>query len=288
MNPSLQGDTASPIPSISAKQLAASLVRVDAPLVIDVRKSAAFDAAQMIPGALRRLPALALGEPHAWLEALPRDRALVMACVHGHEVSKNACKAALKAGFHATYLENGITGWFSGNAPKKTHSADVLQYLNQDSPTRWVTRERPKIDRIACPWLIRRFIDPLAQFFYVPSHEVIAQATALAATPYDVPGVTFTHRNRTEEERCSFDAFIEDFGLDDPALLKLADIVRGSDTGNLALTPQSAGLTAVSLGLSRLYPNDHAMLEHGMVMYDALYAWLQGATGEVHNAALFK
>lgn len=160
--------------------------------------------------------------------------------------------------------------------------ASISQLLLH-SHSKWITREHPKIDRIACPWLIRRFIDPRAQFMYVPAAQVLALAKAEQAIPYDVPDVQFAHRG----ERCSFDAFLADFALDDPALVQLARIVRGADTGNLELTPQSPGLLAVSLGLSLNYPDDHAMLEHGMVVYDALYAWTRGARAAVHGADLF-
>jgi hypothetical protein len=156
--------------------------------------------------------------------------------------------------------------------------ASISQLL-QHSHSRWVTRERPKIDRIACPWLIRRFIDPGAEFLYVPSAEVLAVAQARQAIPYDVPDVQFAHRGHL----CSFDAFIADFALDDPALAVLALIVRGADTGKPELTPQSPGLLALSRGLSLNYPDDHAMLEHGMVMYDALHAWIGSERGEANT-----
>jgi len=154
-------------------------------------------------------------------------------------------------------------------------------------PTRWITRERPKIDRIACPWLIRRFVDPSAEFLYVPANEVMAAAQRESAIPYDVPNVRISHRG-AQGELCSFDALVSDCALDDPCLLELAKIVRGADTGQPDLTPQSAGLLAVSLGLSVNFPDDHAMLEQGMVLYDALYAWIRSARAEVHNAKLFK
>ena len=144
---------------------------------------------------------------------------------------------------------------------------------------KWITRERPKIDRIACPWLILRFIDPQAEFLYVPASQVLAQAAATGATPYDIPGVEMSHVG----ERCSFDAFIAKHGLDDPALARLATIVRGADTDRLDLAPQSAGLYAISLGLSRLMADDHAMLRHGLVMYDALYAWCREGQAETHH-----
>ena len=135
---------------------------------------------------------------------------------------------------------------------------------------KWITRERPVIDRIACPWLIARFIDKAPEFLFVPSNQVLAKAAETGATPYDIPGVELTH----EGELCSFDAFLKHYRLSgDPALERLALIVRGADTGKLDLAPQAPGLLAVSRGLSRLFPDDHEMLKHGMVLYDALYAW---------------
>ena len=145
--------------------------------------------------------------------------------------------------------------------------------------TKWVTRERPKIDRIACPWLVSRFIDPHAEFLFVPANQVLAVAAQTGATPYDVPGVDLSHVG----ELCSFDAFLSRYSLGNPALQQLATIVRGADTARLDLAPQSAGLYALSLGLSHTCPNDHDMLKHGLVMYDALYAWCQKGQSETHN-----
>jgi hypothetical protein len=144
---------------------------------------------------------------------------------------------------------------------------------------KWITRERPKIDRIACPWLIARFIDQEPEFLYVPSDKVLEVAERTGATPYDIPGVEFSHVG----EKCSFDAFLERYNLRDPALDRLALIVRGADTSRLDMTPQSAGLFAISLGLSAVFADDHEMLRHGMVMYEALYAWCRSLQGEIHN-----
>jgi len=159
-------------------------------------------------------------------------------------------------------------------------SSKSISQLLRHSNSKWVTRERPKIDRIACPWLIRRFIDPRAEFLYVPSAQVRAVAKAEQAIPYDVPEVQFSHRG----ELCSFDAFLADFDIEDAALAELALIVRGADTGRPGLTPQSPGLLAISLGLSANFPDDHAMLEQGMVIYDALYAWIRAARADIHSA----
>jgi hypothetical protein len=146
--------------------------------------------------------------------------------------------------------------------------------------TKWITRERPKIDRIACPWLIRRFVEADAEFIYVPTEQVFAAAKEIGAIPYDIPGAEpFSH----DGELCSFDAFIKHYNLADPALDRLAIIVRGADTARSDLAPQAAGLHAISLGLSANIPEDHAMLEHGMVIYDALYIWCRDLQHEVHN-----
>jgi len=144
---------------------------------------------------------------------------------------------------------------------------------------KWVTRERPKIDRIACPWLILRFIEKDAEFLYVPAEQVLTVAEQTAAIPYDVPGVELTHVG----ELCSFDAFLGKYQLDAPPLTRLADIVRGADTSRLDLTPQSAGLYAISLGLSATFPDDHEMLRYGLVLYDALYAWCARLQTETHR-----
>jgi hypothetical protein len=152
------------------------------------------------------------------------------------------------------------------------------------SYSRWITRERPKIDRIACPWLVQRFIDPQADFYYVPTDQVLVQAKRLQAVPYDIAGAPISH----EWEKCSFDALLSAFELDDPALDALAVIVRGADTDRLALAPQAAGLLAVSLGLSRLHADDHAMLAAAMPVYDALYEWCRKAQGETHSWSAHK
>jgi hypothetical protein len=145
---------------------------------------------------------------------------------------------------------------------------------------KWITREHPKIDRIACPWLIRRFVEAEAEFLYVPDDKVFAVAAETGATPYDIPGAEpFSH----DGELCSFDAFLKHYDLRDPALQKLALIVRGADTARPDLAPQAAGLHAISLGLSANYPDDHAMLEQGMVIYDTLYTWCRALQHEVHN-----
>ncbi len=269
------------ISSISASQLLHRSGSASAPFLIDVRRLQSFESDHaMIAGATWRDP-YTVGD---WLKFLPYHREIAVYCVHGHEISKNTCAALRTAGLNAHYLEGGIEAWKAGGGPtiKKQASVPIPSLVNK--PSKWITRERPKIDRIACPWLIRRFIDPCAEFLYVPSVQVRDAAKIRQAIPYDVPDVQFSHRG----DLCSFDAFLADFELDDPVLADLAMIVRGADTGKPGLTPQSPGLLAVSLGLSVNYPDDHAMLEQGMVLYDALYAWVRSARAEVHNADLFK
>ncbi len=144
---------------------------------------------------------------------------------------------------------------------------------------KWITRERPKIDRVACPWLIARFIEADAEFLFVPADQVVPQANATGAIPYDVPGVELTH----DGPLCSFDAILKKYGLTDPVLLDLAVIVRGADTARPDLAPQCAGLLAISLGLSHNFSDDHEQLTHGFVMYDALYSWLKHVRDEKHD-----
>jgi len=246
--------------SITSSALQEALRTGRPPLVIDVRKPPAYLAAtDMIRGALRRDPAAVAD----WGPALPKGSDVVVYCVHGHEVSQGVAKA-----LGARYLEGGIERWRDERMPKPA-----------GAPTRWVTRERPKVDRIACPWLIRRFIDRDAEFLYVPAADVLRVAAERSAVPYDVPDVEFSHVGG----RCSFDAFVYRYGLRDPALEELAVIVRGADTNRPDLAPQSAGLVALSLGLSARFADDHEMLEHGMTMYEALYAWCASPKNEAHT-----
>ena len=150
---------------------------------------------------------------------------------------------------------------------------------NRQGRTLWVTRERPKIDRIACPWLIRRFVDPAALFMFVAPSEVEAVAEQFGGAPFDIEGVFWSHRG----EACTFDVMIEELGLASPALLRLATIVRGADTARLDLAPEAPGLLAASLGLSRMYADDLEQLEAGLTLYDAFYRWSRDATSETHN-----
>jgi rhodanese-related sulfurtransferase len=254
---------------ISPQDLYARLGTAASPLVIDARHPADFDIDdKMIVGAIRRAPE----DVERWRLDLPPTRSVVVHGLLGGEVGRDVAAALCGAGIEATFLEGGIAGWTDRELPTRRKLGAT--------PGKWVTRERPKVDRIACPWLIRRFIDPEAEFLYVPTENVFAVARSAGAVAYDIPGAEpFSH----DGELCSFDGFLKVYGISDPALDKLALIVRGADTGRPDLTPQSGGLLAISLGMSANFPNDdHAMLEHGMHVYDALYAWCRSLQGETH------
>ena len=260
-------------PSISVAELGRRIGAEGTPLIVDVRRQPAFEQSRRgIAGALRGDPA-ALDD---WASHLPRHADLAVYCVHGHEVSQNAARTLRERGLRARFLEGGFAAWEAAHLPTRATSG---MRRPGERPSRWVTRERPKIDRIACPWAIRRFVDPEAEFFYVPPERVRAEADRMGAIPYDIPDVEFSHVG----DRCSFDAVVERFGLADAALDTVATIVRGADTGHPELAPQAAGLLAVSLGLSALHSDDYVMLSEGLRVYDALYAWAARARGEAHG-----
>ena len=251
--------------AISPTELAQRLAAFPPPTLIDVRRQSAFDDEPVvIPGAVRQAPE-GIAARAATLEPW---RQVVVYCAAGHDVGQGAAAALRARDLDARYLEGGLAGWRAAGSPTAAFRA----------PTRWVTRERPKIDRIACPWLIRRFIDPGAEFFYVPNSDVRAFAAANDAEPYDIPDVRYSHVG----PECSFDAFVRRHDLRHPALDALATIVRGADTAALGLAPQAPGLLAASLGLSAMFHDDHAMLKWGMLVYDSLYAWCSGAQDEAH------
>ncbi len=254
---------------ISPETLYARMGTAAAPILIDVRRQPTFDDAdRMIAGALRRPPDTVA----AWRQELPAGGAVVVYCAHGLEIGQGVAAALRAGGADARYLQGGISAWADAGLPQR---------LKTPAPARrWVTRKRPKIDRIACPWLIRRFIDPEAEFLYVPADRVLDIARESGAVAYDIPGAEpFSH----DGAHCSFDGFLKTFGISDPALDRLALIVRGADTGHPELAPQSAGLLAVSLGLSANFADDQAMLAEGLVLYDALYAWCRSLQSETHT-----
>ncbi len=206
------------------------------------------------------------------------DLSAIVICGDGSGLSQGTAAWLRQAGVHADVLEQGIEGWTKAAQPLLRLGR--IPPLDRQRRTVWVTRARPKVDRIACPWLIRRFVDPRAVFLFVPAAEVERVAEQFGAAPFDLDGVFWSHRG----EKCTFDVMVEEFGLAIEPLMRLATIVRGADTGRLDLAPQAAGLLAVSLGLSRMYADDIAQLEAGLPLYDALYRWCRDAVDETHLA----
>jgi rhodanese-related sulfurtransferase len=260
---------------ISPEQLSRLAGTADCPVVVDVRREAVFRAEQTrIAGAVWR-DHRAAGD---WSGSLPADRPVVVYCVHGHNVSALAASLLAAAGIDVAVLDGGIEAFARAGGPLVARDGFGVD-VSKPRPSVWVTRERPKIDRIACPWLIRRFIDPFAVFHFVPAECVKDVAEELGAIPYDIEGVRYSHRGDT----CSFDTLVDEFSIRDPAVQHLARIVRGADTARLDLEPQAAGLLAISLGLSAIESDDLRQLDKGMLIYDALYGWCRFASEERHN-----
>ena len=246
----------------------------DFPTVFDVRRHDAYDADEtVLPTAMWRHHSGAL----EWGNALDPKGRYVVYCAHGHQVSQAAAALLRSLGLDARYLAGGIEGYRAAGGPTIRKAA--LPGRSEKTPSQWVTRERPKIDRIACPWFIRRFVDREALIHYVAKEWVAQTAAEIGAVPFDIPDVEFSH----VDEACSFDTFLDRFGVSEPAMMRLADIVRGADTACLDIAPQASGLLALSLGLSAIHRDDREMLEHGLTLYDALYGWCRFASEETHN-----
>lgn len=262
--------------SISVEKLVRLVGLANAPTIVDVRTDEDFAAdARLIPGAFRR-PAVRASE---WADEFIGQRVVVV-CREGHKLSQGAAAWLRQAGADAEALDGGAVGWASAGMPMVPESS--LPKRDSKGRTVWVTRARPKVDRIACPWLIRRFVDPAAQFLFVPPNEVAGVAERFDAAPFDVEGegVRWSH----DGERCTFDVMLDGFGLAAVApLAHLALIVRGADTGRPDIAPEAAGLVALSLGLSRMFADDLEQLDAGMTIYDALYRWCRDATRETHD-----
>jgi rhodanese-related sulfurtransferase len=260
---------------ISPEQLSRLIGTADCPVIVDVRREEVFRAAATrISGAVWRSHLAAV----EWAHDLPAGRPVVVYCIHGHNVSALAAALLAAAGVDVAVLEGGIEAFAQAGGPLVARAGPGVDVCAA-RPSVWVTRERPKIDRIACPWLIRRFIDPFAVFHFVPADWVKDIADELGAIPYDVEGVHYSHRDDT----CTFDTLVSEFAITDPAMLHLARIVRGADTARPDLEPQAAGLLAISLGLSAIEADDLSQLEKGMPIYDALYGWCRHAKEERHN-----
>ena len=243
-----------------------------APVVIDVRYDDDFSAdPRLIPGSIRR-------DSHAiadWRKEF-RGRSTVVICKNGLALSQATAARLRNEGIDARHLAGGFEAWLATD--NLVTRGDLIP-PDAEGRTIWVTRERPKIDRIACPWLIRRFIDPNAVFLFVAASEVAAVAQRFNAVPFDIEGVYWSHRGDT----CTFDTMLAEFGLKSEALDRLAMIVRGADTAHLDLAPQTSGFLAASLGLSQLFDDDLVQLEAGMTLYDAMYLWCRDASSETHN-----
>lgn len=250
--------------SISTSQLSRLIGTPDCPVIIDLRlpEDVAADP-RLIPTARRA----EFANP-----SVPPGVRLVVVCARGKKLSEGAAALLRSRGHVAEVLEGGHLAWAEAGLP-------LLPAHLLPATALWVTRHRPKIDRIACPWLIRRFINPAAEFLFVAPAEVVAVAERFAATPFDIEGAPYSHRG----DQCSFDALLDDFNLHSPALDRLALIIRGADTDRHALAPQAAGLLALSVGLSRQYRNDLDQLQAALPLYDALYRWARDGFDEAHD-----
>lgn len=243
----------------------------ESPLLLDVRSTSDFERTpRMVSGSIR----FDAGNVPEAARKLPLQRPLALYSTGKADLDSIAISLSTR-GHHVSVMDGGIDRWIDEKRP----TIKARPEFGVPGESQWVTRERPKIDRIACPWLIRRFIDPLASFFYVPAPLVRAEAASLDAQPYDIPDVTFSHRG----PNCSFDAFLDEFDLHDPVLDGLADIVRAADTGQLEQSREAPGLLAISLGLSASIRDDQLLLEQAMSIYDALYTWRKTARDETHS-----
>lgn len=259
--------------SISSDKLSRLIGTANAPTLIDVRMDEDFAAdPRLIPGATRR----SHRDIQDWASGLA-GQSLVVICQKGQKLSEGTAAWLRHNDIAAETLEGGHAGWKAAGLP--TVSADKVPKRDGRGRTVWVTRSRPKVDRIACPWLIRRFVDPSAVFLFVAPAEVGAVAERFEATPFDVEDVFWSHRG----ELCTFDVMVQEFGLSTPPLERLATMVRAADTARLDLSPEAPGLLAASLGLSRMYDDDLEQLSAGMLLYDAFYRWCRDATKEAHN-----
>lgn len=261
--------------SISPDKLARLIGTPKCPVLIDVRAEEDFAAdPRLVPSSVRRSHA----DLASW-SSQTIGRSAIVICNQGHQLSHGVAAWLRHSGSSAEVLEGGFQAWAQAGLPAVP--ANRLPRRDEQGRTVWVTRARPKIDRIACPWLIRRFIDAGAVFLFVSASEVLGVAERFSATPFDIDadGVFWSHRG----DLCTFDVMVEEFGLATEPLLRLATIVRGADTARLDLAPEAPGLLAASLGLSRIYADDLEQLEAGLGFYDAFYRWCRDATGETHN-----
>ena len=259
--------------SISQDKLSRLIGTPRAPALIDVRADEDFRAdPYYVPGSIRRSH-LNVAE---WADCY-NDQAVVVICQKGLKLSQGVVAWLRQCSIRAETLEGGMLAWSAAKLPRVPDAR--LPRRDRLGRSIWITRERPKIDRIACPWLIRRFVDPQAVFLFVGSSQVKDAAENFEAEAFDIENTFWSHRG----DNCTFDVMVEEFGLQTEALLRLAVIVRAADTSRLGESPEAAGLLAASLGLSRMYADDNEQLEAGMLLYDAFYRWCRDATSEAHN-----
>jgi rhodanese-related sulfurtransferase len=266
----------SPSYSISPRDLWNAIATQTAPQIIDVRRRDAFDQSpHLVPGAIWQ----DAGKVQQWKNDFDPTRPIIVACKAGHEMSQTTVAQLRVDGIDAQVLEGGYEGWTKTGLPLVAKTE--LERIAPRRPSIWVTRRQPKIDRIACPWLIRRFLDPRARILFVDPDQVNNVARESGGVPFDIKDVELSHVG----ERCSFDTMLKLFGLEgEPSLARLALIVRGADTARPDIAAEAAGLHAVSLGLSALAgDDDHGLLQRGFIVYDALFAWLRFAAEERHN-----
>ncbi|WP_117192031.1 chromate resistance protein ChrB domain-containing protein [Rhizobium terrae] len=257
---------------ITPDKLARIIGTPNLPAIIDVRNDEDFASdPRLVPGSIRRdYRRVAEWGPEVIGSA-------IVLCQKGQKLGHGVAAHLRVLGTQTEVLEGGFEAWC--DAQGLLVPDGKLPRRDAQGRTVWVTRSRPKIDRIACPWLIRRFVDPSAVFLFVPASEVSAVAERFGATPFDIENVFWSHRG----ELCAFDVMVEEFGLKTDPLLRLATIVRGADTARPDLAPEAPGLLAVSLGLSRMFNDDLEQLEAGLTIYDAFYRWCRDATDETHN-----
>ena len=267
---------ASPI-QISVNQLSRLVGTHSPPVVLDVCTEEDFaDDPRTLPAAIHFPFPDVTSQVDSVVQLIGSARAVVY-CQKGLKISEGVAAALRASGCSAEVLESGHFGWRDAGQLLVNQSA--IQNRNAAGQSVWVTRVRPKVDRIACAWLLWRFVDRNAQFLFVSGSQVLAVAEKFNATPFDVEDVFFSHRG----EMCTFDTMLDEFGLQSEALQRLATVVRGADTDRLDLAPQCAGLMAASLGLSRMYDNDIEQLNAGMLIYDAMYRWARDAFDEKHE-----
>ncbi len=259
--------------AITPRQLSRLIGAPSGPVLIDIRTDPDFaDDPRLIPGSVRH--------PHediAGLKSLIGPRPCVIICQKGKKLSQGVVSWLRSEGHMAEYLEGGQFAWREMRETQLVKARALPEFV--DGATLWVTRHRPKIDRIACPWLIRRFVDPNARFLFVSQSEVQGVVEKFGATAFDIENAFWSHRG----DACTFDTMLDEFDIHSTSLDRMAAIIRAADTNKHETAPEAAGLLAISVGLSRQFKDDHQQLEAGLHLYDALYRWARDGFDESHD-----